>query len=288
MLVSNFRAFNIRRANRTDARAIRRLLDENWAVHTRIISSYIQDKLDEYVAFLAEDRTSVRGFLMLEPQPPNSSLLVATAVHDNIKVLPMLEALFPPAELALQAQNIKSIMQIGVAPWLTRELPKLGFVIKDHIITFEWYQNPLPQIRPHPRLQIRSARLDDLPALLALDELAFGPMWHKPRTAFREALSRAVSFAVGVIGDELVAYEWCDQFGDRAHLTRLATHPDYEGMGIGTQILHYALQTLTQFNVKVVSLNTQKNNLRSQELYQRFGFKRTPEEIGVYWKELAT
>ena len=286
MLAVNAPTLRVRQANHTDVRAIRRLLNDNWAVHTRIVASHIQDKLDEYITFMAEDRVSLRGFLMIEPQWPESSLLVAAAVHDNARITPVLEALFSPAEIALQEQNIKSIMQIGEALWLTRELPRLGFEVKDCIVTFEWHQHPLPQIRPHPRLQIRSARLEDLPALLELDRLAFGAMWHKPKTAFREAMSRAVSFAVGVIDGALIAYEWCDQYGDRAHLTRLATHPDYAGLGIGSQILHYALQTLSRFNVNVVSLNTQKNNLRSQELYQRFGFKRIPGEIEVYRKAL--
>ncbi len=288
MIASNLRTLNIRPAALSYAGLIRRLLDENWAVHTRILPGHIQDKLNEYVAYLAEDYLSLRGFLMVELQPPRSSLIVTVVVHDNIKVLPVLKALIPHVELELQHRGVEAIMQIGEAPWLTRELPKFGFAVKDKIITLEWHKHPLPQIHPHPKLQIRSARLDDLPELLALDRLAFGQMWHKPKTSFREALSRAVSFAVGTIDNTLVAYEWCDQFDDdRAHLTRLATHPDYQGVGIGAQLLHYTLQVMINFNVNVISLNTQENNIRSQELYQRFGFKQTTEETGVYQKTLV-
>jgi len=279
-------SLNVRPAKRTDANAIQRLLDEHRAVHTRISSDDVQHKLIEYVAFIAEDMISLRGFLMIEPQPPRTGLLVSVAVHDNAKPSSVLAALLPPSEAEAHIQGLDSVMQVGEAPWLTRELPKFGYTVQDTIVTFEWHHTPLPQIRPHPQLNIRSARLEDLPILLQLDQLAFGPMWQKPKTAFREALSRAASFAVGVIDDTIVAYEWCDQHGERAHLTRLATHPDYQGEGIGTQLLHYTLQTMANFNVSVVSLNTQTDNLRSQELYERFGFKRTEEEIGVYWKEL--
>jgi ribosomal-protein-alanine N-acetyltransferase len=121
---------------------------------------------------------------------------------------------------------------------------------------------------------------------MVLDQLAFGPTWNKPRNAFREALSRAATFAVGTIDDQIVAYEWADTFGDHAHLTRLATHPDYQGGGIGTQLLHYSLEKLGELQVKIVTLNTQQDNLRSQELYRRFGFRNTHQEIGVYVKTL--
>lgn len=280
-------AFNIRQATRSDARLIRRLLDENWAVHTRILPGHVQDKLNEYVAYLAEDHLSLRGFLMVEPQPPRSSLIVTVAVHDNSNILAVLKGLIPQAEIELRRRGVEAVIQIGQAVWLTQELPKFGFRVKDKIITLEWYKHPLPQIQPHPKLHIRSAQLADLPELLTLDRLAFRQMWHKPKTAFREALTRALSFAVGTIDETLVGYEWCDQFDDRVHLTRLAIHPDYQGIGIGTQLLHYTLRTVMSLNINVISLNTQKNNLRSRELYRRFGFKQMPEETGVYWKTLT-
>jgi ribosomal-protein-alanine N-acetyltransferase len=263
------------------------LLDESWATHTRILSSQIQVRLDEYVSYVAEVPVGLRGLLMVEPQPPGSSLMIAAAVHDHTRVLPVLEALLTPVEAVLREQQIESIMQIGEAAWLTRELPHLGFRVTNQIITFEWYRQPLPAIRPYPGLRIRSAQLNDLPDLLTLDQLAFGPMWNKPRTTFRDALSRAATFTVGLIDDRIIAYEWADQFGDHAHLTRLAIHPDYQGVGIGTQLLHHALGQLVELEIKLVTLNTQQDNLRSQELYQRFSFHKTNQAVGVYVKTLA-
>ena len=276
----------IRRATQGDARYIKRLLDDSWAVHTRITTTGIEDKLDRCVSFIAEDAVSLRGFMMVEPQPPHSSLILTVGIHDNKKALPIIQALFPPIETELLAYGLKTIIHIGEAPWLSRELPKMGFEEVDRIVTFHWQHTPLPQIRPHPKLTIRSARLEDIPHLMALDRLAFGPIWQKPKSAFEEAIRQAISFAVGEIDDQVVAYEWCDQYEERAHLTRLATHPDYQGEGIGTLLLHYTLQTMLHLNINVVSLNTQVSNLRSQELYKRFGFKQTAEEAGVFRKVL--
>jgi ribosomal-protein-alanine N-acetyltransferase len=276
----------IRRATQGDARHIKRLLDDSWAVHTRIATTSVQDKLDSCVAFLAEDAVSLRGFMMVEPQPPHSSLILTVGIHDNKKALPIIQALISAIEAELLADGLTSMTHIGEAPWLNRELSKFGFEQVDKIVTFDWRPIPLPQIRPHPKLTVRSARLEDIPYLIALDRLAFGPVWQKPKSAFQEAIRQAISFAVGIIDDEIVAYEWCDQYDERAHLTRLATHPDYQGEGIGTLLLHYTLQTMHNLNIKVVSLNTQVSNVRSQELYKRFGFKQTSEEAGVYWKVL--
>jgi ribosomal-protein-alanine N-acetyltransferase len=277
----------VRRATRHDYRAISRLLDDNWAVHTRLLPEDIKAKLEQYITFVVEDQITLRGFFMVEPQPPKIGLVVVVALHDNAQVSPFLDLVLPAVEEELRKQNLEILLQIGYANWLTCKLHEYGFVVQDEVITFEWKQQPLPDLPPHPSLQIRSAHFSDLPTLLTLDQMVFGPTWRKPRIAFREALVRAVSFKVGLIGNKIVAYEWCDQFGDHGHLTRLATHPDYQRQGIASHLLRCAIEELVKLKVKTVSVNTQKHNLRSQKLYLHFGFTPTSQVIAVYQKEVG-
>lgn len=276
----------LRKATRFDSGAIENLLEQNWAVHTRLLPVDIRDRLEQDIAFIIEDQVTMRGFLMVESQPPDTGLIVVAALHDNSHNIPFLERLLPAVEQELQKQEFQFLLQIGNASWLTRRLPEFGFKIRDSIITFEWKQQSLLQLPPHPTLQIRPAHLSDLPDLLAFDRLVFGPMWRKPRATFRDAIGRAISFLVGTIDGQVVAYEWCDRFGEHAHLTRLATHPQFQRQGIASQLLHHTLQTLVARNIKTVSLNTQTDNIASQELYRRFGFTSTQQVINVYQKEL--
>lgn len=279
-------SLTLHQATKADLGTIERLLEQSWAVHTRLLVADIGPKLETCIAFVVRDAITLRGFLMVEPQPPDSGLIIAAALHDNTHITPFLDLVLPAAEEALLAQNLRFLLQIGSASWLTRKLFQYGFEVTEQIVTYEWETQPLPQLPPHPLLAIRSAHLDDLATLLELDQVVFGPTWRKPRGTFREALGRAVSFSVGQIGEQIVAYEWCDRFNTHAHLTRLATHPDYRRQGIAGQLLAHTIQFLLDRQIKTISLNTQTNNLTSQRLYQRFGFKSTHQIIDVYQKDL--
>jgi len=277
----------IRHANKTDHRAISRLVNDNWAVHTRILAADIESRLDEDIAFVVEDQFAVRGFLMVEPQPPQFGLIVVAALHDNSRIAPFLALTLPAVEQELRQLHLSALLQIGEAPWLTHELPGHDFLVVDRVITFEWRNRPLPNFVPHPRLQIRPAHLADLPELLALDHVVFGPTWQKPRATFREAMARAAAFTVGFLDGRLVAYIWWNRFNAHAHLTRLATHPDFQGQGIGATLLRHTMQNIMAANIKTISLNTQIDNERSQNLYRRFGFRATPHIIHVYQKNIG-
>jgi len=277
----------LRRASKNDYKAISYLLNEHWAVHTRLPLEEIEVKLNTRLAFLVEDQIALRGFMMVESQPPQNALIVTTAVHDNSKISVFLDLVLPAIETELRQQRLKYLIQIGEADWLNRELLNHGFEIQEEIITFEWKAQALPSLSPHPKLVIREVHISDLPDLLVLDQIVFGPVWRKPRSAFREAIERAESFVVGLIDDTLAAYAWCDQMGDHGHLTRIGTHPDYQGQGIGAHLLRHTLQSMLDLRIKTLSLNTQKNNLRSQELYRRFGFEQTHKKAGVYRKKIS-
>ncbi len=282
------RQLTVRKATRRDTRAIKHLMEHNWAVHTRLMPPEIESRLEDCVALLVEDETAVRAFALVEPQPPDAGLVLTIALHDNSVITRMLDILLPVIEKELRDRQLKFLMQIGPAQWLIDLLPQYGFFSDNKIVTFEWQLQPLPDIAPHPRLKIVSGHISHLPELLRLDRLAFGPTWRKPRHSFRQALGHAASFNVGMIDGEIVAYEWCDQYGDHGHLTRLATHPRYQGQGIGAQMLHRAMTTLVERGVRVITLNTQTDNLPSQHLYRHFGFTETAQVVDVMVKWLSS
>ncbi len=286
MALNISRQLTVRKATPRDARAIKYLMEHNWAVHTRLMPPEIESRLKDCVALLVEDDAAVRAFALVEPQPPDASLMLTIALHDNSVITQMLNLLMPVIEKELRARKLKFLMQIGPAQWLIDLLPQHGFFSDSKIVTFEWQLQPLPTIIPHPRLEIISGHIAHIPDLLRLDRLAFGPTWRKPKHSFRQALGHAASFNVGVIDGEIVAYEWCDQYGDHGHLTRLATHPRYQGQGIGTQMLHRAMSALVERGVRTITLNTQTDNLPSQHLYRHFGFTETPQVVDVMVKLL--
>ncbi|MFQ5613895.1 MAG: GNAT family N-acetyltransferase [Anaerolineae bacterium] len=274
----------IRRATPEDSNAILRMVERDWRVHLRVRPRDMRNKLATSLGLIAEDPVGLRGFILLDSQPTGTGLLVAAGVRDTWGTAPYLDSLLPYLEEAARQAGLKMLVQIGDAPWLTQELLKRGFEVREWIVTFAWRGDSLPRV--NPAIVTRSARRRDLPALLELDKLAFDPTWHKPGTNLYEALSRAISFAVVEMNDHLVGYEWSEKFGPHGHLTRLATHPQYQGRGIGARLLAQALRDLVEAGAEQITLNTQETNVRSQRLYRRYGFEDTGQRIAVLQKAL--
>lgn len=269
-----------------DAQRLLRLIASHWRVQLRITPADLSAKIRLLPGFVAEDNVGLRGFLMAEPLPSGICLLVAVGLRDTWSVPPYLDLLLPQIAAAARASQLRALAYIGNADWLVEGLQQRGFEIKEWIIAFE---RPGVESPPPPEASpasLRSAHVNDLPALLSLDDLAFEHLWHKSAGNFSEALAQADSFTVAMVDNRLVAYQWCEMYGRHAHLTRLAVHPQYQGRGIGAQLLHQAITEVLALGADWITLNTQENNQRSQALYERFGFVNTRQRTPVLWLTL--
>jgi ribosomal-protein-alanine N-acetyltransferase len=276
----------VRPVEPADLPALLRLIERAWRVHLRLPPAELREKTREVPSFLAEDRIGLRGFMVVEPQPTESGLIIAAGLSDNWNVPAYLEALLPEIERLLLDLQLPALVHIGHSPWLNELLDRYGFTTREWVVTFERIGMEPPTRPALNPAQIRTAHYSDLPALSRLDELAFDQLWHKPFSNFREALAKADSFAVATVAEQIVAYEWCEVYGQHAHLTRLAVHPAYQGQGIGGQLLYRAINDVLERGANLITLNTQENNARSQALYKRFGFVDTPERIPILRKNL--
>lgn len=285
---SNRQETIVRAVQASDLRRILHLVDTAWRVYLRISPLELRSKINLLPTFVAEDKVGLRGFMMIEPLHLDVALIIGAGLRDSWNVKPYLDLLLPVINRAVKASDGSALVYIGNSTWLIDELAERGFEVREWIMTFERTGVVRPSEPPPPTpAVIRTAHYNDLPALLALDKLAFGHLWHKSGGNFSEALAKADSFAVAILNSKIVAYEWCEVYGRQAHLTRLAVHPDYQGQGLGSQLLYRAITDALERGCSLITLNTQENNFRSQALYQRFGFVYTKQRIPVLWKALV-
>lgn len=269
-----------------DIHDLLRMVDKARRVHLRIPAVSLEAKIKTGLGFLAEDHIGLRGFMLIEPQQPNTALIIAVALRDTWSVKPCLDSLLPEIERTIQAKGLSTLAHIGPEAWLTDGLWEHGFETHEWMVNFERFGTWPKTVAAMPAV-IRTAHLNDLPAIIDLDSLAFDQLWRKSAGNFSEALARAVSFVVAELDGQIVGYEWCEIYRKHAHLARLAVHPGYQGHGIGAQLLYQAIiDTLTR-GVNLITLNTQENNYRSHALYERFGFVRTDQRMPVLCKELG-
>lgn len=272
---------------RRDLRRLLRLVDMAWRVHLRVSPLELNTKINAVPSFLAEDKVGLRGFMIMEPLQSEIGLIIAAGLRDTWSVKPYLDLLLPQIEQAALDNKLRALVFISKAPWLIDELQAQGFETREWLMGFERAGIEPPAKPIHTSALLRTAHIDDLPDLLALDQLAFGQLWHKSPSSIGVALAGALSFMVAMLDDQLVAYEWCDIYERHAHLTRLAVHPDYQGRGIGAQLLYRAIRDALEAGADQITLNTMESNQRSRALYERFGFVDTMQRLPVLWKDLG-
>lgn len=120
---------------------------------------------------------------------------------------------------------------------------------------------------------IRRMTLDDLPAVVALDQMSFSLPW--PERSFRFELtdntaSRCwVAEADGEIVGMLVAWLLVDE----AHIATLAVHPAHRRRGIARNLLSHALRCMAKEGAVSSLLEVRESNIAAQELYRQFGYE---------------
>ena len=130
-------------------------------------------------------------------------------------------------------------------------------------------------------LHVTTARREDnalLLDLLALDNAAFPWLWRNSLDEFGEYLdSPGVQVLALYAQGQLVAYIGVTEFEGWGHIDRVAVQPERQGEGFGQAAVTLGLASLRRGGARRVGLSTQRSNVRSQRLYERLGFQRTPE-----------
>jgi ribosomal protein S18 acetylase RimI-like enzyme len=111
-----------------------------------------------------------------------------------------------------------------------------------------------------------------------IDQASFPWLWRNNRTEFDVYLHiPGVEVWLVEADDAPVGYFGVTLFPDWGHLDRIAVVPEQQGRGFGLETLGLAVDTMRRRGARRVGLSTQRTNRRSQRLYERFGFRRTPD-----------
>lgn len=143
-----------------------------------------------------------------------------------------------------------------------------------------------------PRHELRTIRGPRQLAVAArIDSVAFENGWELDVDAILDACRATphhrIRLAVTAT-DQPAGYVITGRNGTAGFVQRLAVVPEFEGQGIATSLLLDGLRWLQRRHVREVLVNTNFDNDRALELYERFGFSLVPESLQVFEKSLAT
>jgi ribosomal-protein-alanine N-acetyltransferase len=124
--------------------------------------------------------------------------------------------------------------------------------------------------------EITSMTTDDLPEVLAIEQVSYPTPW--PEVAYRQELdNHRAYFTVVRYQMRLIGYSGMWYLGDEVHLGTIVSHPVVWGRGIGELLLAQVIDTAAQFPARVVTLEVRPSNQPARNLYTKYGFR----EVGL-------
>lgn len=286
------------RADATQLAQVRQLWQRSRFLYHTLGAEDLALLLAKQIALMAEERGQAWGFICVQaearaatlpPEAPNRVYLRALALlrgrAPSLYVAKLVDATIPYLQPSGQGHLL---IVYADADWLRPPLFEAGFRLAEEVQFFELARLTHWQPGKDSRLsalQVRPAQVADLPILATLDAVAFPPLWHLDATALREMLLTSRLW-IGMVDGEIVGYSALTTSGGIAHLARLAVSPNFQGHGLGKQLLTEALLYAQVHGIDTVVLNTQVHNRTAQHLYRAFGFRPTGRVTPVLTKRV--
>lgn len=230
------------------------------------------------------------GMLAVNPEAPAPSLPDDAPQRVFMTGAAFAQGASPSAESARLVQAWKgtpaytrrTLIAYAEDPWLERAL---AFALLSPVQTVVYYvlqflgREAATWSSAGPA-SLRSATINELDAVAMLDAQSFNLLWHMTARDLHSLLFQGrmqLAFAHG----HLIGYSATTLRGSIVYISRLAVHPDWQGQGIGRQLMVDALESGLEMGCTEAMLNTQSNNARGQRLYHSLGFRPTGAQFAV-------
>ncbi len=205
-------------------------------------------------------------------------LAASSSVYTARADLPRLwDALY--SDLAHECAHEVALLELDV--WIGDLMREMGFEHTNDVVTLSRNGRDVPPLPDHDLL-IRSAVVADLDAVVQIDAAAFSPIWRYDREALQAAGLQAVTFTVLEGKDGLLGYQLSTEHEGVGHLARLAVLPEAQGRGYGALLVGSMIHYFHARGIDTLTVNTQADNIRSQRLYRRLGFRPTGHRVPVW------
>jgi [ribosomal protein S18]-alanine N-acetyltransferase len=183
----------------------------------------------------------------------------------------------------LRVVGYTEVITNALAPGASLPLVDCGFEIRGrlHLLSHDF------EALEGPTRRTRRSGSGDRRAVLAVDAAAFEDFWQLDETGLRQAARATPRSHLRVTkGDAIRGYGLFGRAEKTGYVQRLAIHPDAQGEGLGSALLTDGLHWMRVRGARSAFVNTQVENERALQLYERAGFRRMPVGLCVLGREL--
>ena len=169
--------------------------------------------------------------------------------------------------------------------WLMDLLAGSGFVKRGRVIA---YIQRTSRVQPENPIAgtIGTMNESDLPEVEQVDHAAFSPPWQMDSDALRATRKRSQSAFVLRLENRIAGYLMAGVVPHGIHITRVAVRPEDQNKGVGRALVIHLLNYFYRQGAPKITVNTQIENRRSQQLYRSLGFLEMGESYPVFRYDL--
>ncbi len=277
-----------RQAAPGDRARVSALLANTWRRHGAQATEEQIVLLNNGVSTVASAGDDVAGILGLKVRGPAGEPaetwvdVSLAAVSPNLSPERVLRALLEAALPELRIRRSTGLVCLVSQGWLQSALAQIGFAEVDRVLSYVWSARRQPAA-PAPRATLRPAGARDSDTILVLNGAAFVPFWrYDPATLLSWAMTADHAVLAEVDGCPAgFAITTNSSSADCAQLIRVATHPAFQGRGIGRQMVADAMCCVYGNDRDGLALNTQASNRVARHLYETLGFRQNGQAVKV-------
>lgn len=121
-------------------------------------------------------------------------------------------------------------------------------------------------------IDILSLKLEHIDSVLVIDTLCFPTPWS--RESFQKEIenNKFARYIIAKKGDVVIGYAGMWLILDEGHITNIAVHPEYRGIGAGKLLLEALIEICRIESINSITLEVRKSNIVAQSLYKKYGF----------------
>lgn len=131
-------------------------------------------------------------------------------------------------------------------------------------------------------IEISSLAMDDIDDVLKISNLSFHTPWSRDSIQKELEGNKFARYVVAKKGSQVIGYGGAWVIFDEAHVTNIAVHPEYRGIGAGAMIVEALIEICKVEMVSGLTLEVRQSNIVAQNLYKKFGFVEEGIRKGYY------
>jgi ribosomal protein S18 acetylase RimI-like enzyme len=276
---------NPRSAIEEDRSRLANLLHFETHVHRHLDWRRPLDWLGQDPYLVLESGGRLLAALVCPPDPPGVSWIRLFAATSRFDPHEAWAALWPQAQTHLLKLNVQHIAVIPLQEWFRNILSASQFSHTHNVVVLDW-QPKETAYEETAGQNLRPMTEDDIGGVVEVDREAFAPLWQNSKEAVQLALKQAGLATVIEDQGTIIAFQISTRASRGLHLARLATHPQYQGRGLGAALVRHVQQQVLDHKGNQLTVNTQDNNEPSLALYAKLGFKITREQFPVFQSDI--